>query len=159
MARFRNSLRDGSPLDMDLNTAFVSIIPKAGKDRSVVCNYRPILLINNDLKIMTKILASRFSRFIANYIHKDQVVFILGRQGLDQVRKAIDIISLLQSHWDRGVPQKGFLILIDLQKAFDSVSWPYLFEILERWGFGAKFLGTMHSLYSTPSTQIRLMGH
>lgn len=108
---------------------------------------------------MTKILATRMSSFIAKYVHKDQVRFIPGKQGPDQVRRAIDLISLFHSQWDGGTPQEGFLVSIDLQKAFDSVSWPYHFDILERWGFGPKFMGTVHSLYSTPSAQIRLMGY
>lgn len=58
-----------------------------------------------------------------------------------------------------GAPRKkGFLLSIDLQKAFDSVSWPYLFEILERWGFGPNFRGIVALLYSIPSAQVRLMG-
>lgn len=103
---------------------------------------------------MMKILAMRQSTFIATYIHKDQVGFIQGRQGPDQIRRAIDIISN-----GMGGQQEGFLLSTDLQKAFDSIAWPYLFEILERWGFGPKFLGIIHSLYSIPSAQIRLMGH
>lgn len=159
LARFFNSLRDGAPLPSDLNSAFISVIPKQGKDPSEVSSYRPISLINNDLKIMTKILANRMSNFIANYIHRDQVGFIPGRQGPDQVRRAIDLISLLQSKWDGGPAQKGFLLSLDLQKAFDSVSWPYLFDILERCGFGDGFRTIIHTLYSSPSAQVQLMGH
>lgn len=55
---FFNSLRDGIPIDKDLNTAYILAIPKPGKCTTEVSNYRPISLINNDLKIMTKILAS-----------------------------------------------------------------------------------------------------
>ena len=62
---------------------------------------------------MTKILANRLSRFIASYVHKDQVGFIPGRQGADQIRRAIDIVSLLQSQWDGGPRQEGFLLSID----------------------------------------------
>lgn len=148
-----------SPLDNALNCAYVSIIPKPGKDASDVSHYHPISLINNDLKIMMKILAVRLSSLIVNYIHKDQVGFIPGIQGPDQIRRAIDLISLLHYRWDKGPPQDGFLLSIDLQKAVDSVSWSYLFEILERWGFGSKFLTTMHALYLKRSAQIRLMGH
>lgn len=96
--------------------------------------------------------------FIPNYIHKYQVGFIPGRQGPDQIRRAIDIISILHSQWDGGSPQKGFVLSIDLHKTFDSVSWPYVFEILERWGFGPNFRGIVISFFSTPSAQVRLMG-
>lgn len=44
---------------------------------------------------------------------------------------------------------------IDLQKAINTVSWPYLFDVVRRWGFSPN----IHSLYSSLSAQIRLMGH
>lgn len=64
---------------------------------------------------------------------------IPGRQGPDQMR-ALDFISLLKSGWDRGLPQEGFLLYIDLQRAFNTVTWPYLLATLERWRFGTNFL-------------------
>lgn len=60
---------DETHLGSDLNTAYIPVIPKPGKDASDVSIYRPISLINNDLKIMPKILAMRFSSVIAKYIH------------------------------------------------------------------------------------------
>lgn len=96
------------PLGADLNSAYISVIPKPGKDTSEVGNYRPISLINSNNKIMTKILANRVASFIPSYIHREQVGFIPGTQGPDQIRKTIEIISLLKSQWDRGPPSKRF---------------------------------------------------
>lgn len=103
-------------------------------------------------------MANRVASFIPSYIHKDKVGFIPGRQGTDQIRRTIDIISLLQSHWDGSPPQKGFLLSIDLHKAFDSIDWTYLSDILWKWGFGPYCLNLIHSLYSNPTAQVRLMG-
>lgn len=51
MATFFNSKKSGSPMDTHLNTAFIAVIPKPNKNHEEVENYRPISLINNDLKI------------------------------------------------------------------------------------------------------------
>lgn len=147
LPRFFKALRWGAPLDTFLNSAYISVIRKPGKDTSSLSNYRPISLINNDLKILTKILADRMASFIWLYIHKDRVGFIPGLQGPDQICRAIDIISLLHSQ-----------LSLDLQKAFDSVSWLYRFSILKRWGFGETFFNIINALYSTPEAQIRLQG-
>lgn len=155
MARFFNAKTRGDPLDSQLNYAFITVIPKPDKDPGVVGNYRPISLINNDLKIMTKIMAKHLSSFIGKYVHKDQVGFIPNRQGLDQIRRTIDIVLVLQSGWDGGPGQAGMLLSLDLQKAFNSVSWSYLFTVMEHWGFGPRFLGL---LYSTQVARIRLQG-
>lgn len=159
MATFFNAKMSRDPLSPDLNTAFINVIPKPDKNPKQVGNYRQILLINNDLKILTKILANRLASFISSYIHKDQVGFIPGRQGLDQTRRAIDIVFILQSNWTGGTKQQGLLLSLDIQKAFDSVSWPYILMLLEHWGFGHRFLGLMRVLYSCPRALIRLQGN
>lgn len=48
---------------------------------------------------------------------------------------------------------------LDLQKDINLVSWPYLFNILQRWGFGQRFMGLMTALYSHPEARIRLQGY
>ena len=159
MVRFFNSKARGEQFDSQINTALITVIPKPDKNPEDVQNYRPISLINNDLKVLTKILANRLAGFIGQYIHGNQVGFIPGRQGPDQIRRAIDIVSILQTNWPGGIPQKGFLLSLDLQKAFDSVSWAYIFSILERWGFGSNFLGLIGALYANPRALVRINGH
>lgn len=157
LTKFFNEKATGSPLNPDLNTAFITVILKQEKNPKEVGNYRPISWINNDLKILTKILANRLNSFIKSYIYKDQVSFIPGRQGPDQTRRTIDIASILQMNWPGGVRQQGMLLSLDIQKAFDSVSWQYIFSLFDHWGFGERFLGTIEALYSWPTALIRLL--
>lgn len=70
----------------------IPVIPKLGKDHS---NCRPISLINNDLYMLTKIMVNRLSAFISRFVHKDQMGFIPGRQGPDEIHRAVVVISLL----------------------------------------------------------------
>jgi len=50
------------------------------------------------------------------------------------------------------------LLKLDISKAFDTVSWQFLLEILQAWGFGARWRGWISLLLSTPSTRILLYG-
>ncbi|CAI9580517.1 unnamed protein product [Staurois parvus] len=51
------------------------------------------------------------------------------------------------------------LLSLDIRKAFDSLSWSYLFQILERWSFSPKFKASLHSLSSNTTAQISLQSH
>lgn len=61
MVRMFNGLGDGATLPRDTLRAHISLIPKEGKDPSACGSYRPISLLDLDLKVFTKILANRLT--------------------------------------------------------------------------------------------------
>ena len=82
-----------------------------------------------------------------------QNAFIPGRSLHDNfmlVRQSARLLHQL------GEPR--VLLKLDLAKAFDSVSWPFLFEVLGRYGFSERFLGWLAILLSSASTKVLLNG-
>lgn len=84
-----NALLKQHSFGRDTLTAIISMIPKPNTDNSLWFDYRPISLINLDIKILAKIMALRLNPIIGGLIHKDQVCFIPRRQASDNIRRVI----------------------------------------------------------------------
>lgn len=95
-----NSIPQDRPLPADTLRSHIVVIPKEGKDPCVCPSYRPIWLLNLDLKIFMKILSKRMMPSIAQLIHLDQVGFTLGREARDNTSRVLSLIHtcILDSH-------------------------------------------------------------
>src|SRR6185295_3539638 len=56
-----NSVLSGGPAPPSWSRTLVSLIPKPGRDLSSIANWRPITLANCDVKIFSRMLASRLA--------------------------------------------------------------------------------------------------
>lgn len=133
--------------------ALISLVPKKGKDPCECRNYRPISLIQMDVKIISKVLANRLNKVITSLIHPDQVGFIHGRNASDNIRRFINIM------WKVANDQSPMAaISLDGEKAFDTVEITYLFKILETYGFGSIFTNWIKLLYKQPEAAVQTNG-
>lgn len=114
---------DGGEVPLDETKTYISVIPKPNKDSTDILNCQPILLINCDLKTLTKkLLALSLNTFLAQYIHKDQSEFITGFQTLDQICRSITLISVVHANWNAPLTREPMLLSLDLHKAFDGLN-------------------------------------
>ena len=50
-----------------------------GKDRALLENWRPISLVNVDMKIMSKVIAARIKKVLPSIIHYNQTGYVKDR--------------------------------------------------------------------------------
>ncbi|GJS69804.1 RNA-directed DNA polymerase, eukaryota, reverse transcriptase zinc-binding domain protein [Tanacetum coccineum] len=115
------------------NASFIALIPKM-QDARVVKDFRPISLIGSVYKIIAKILANRLVGVLGDLIHEVQSAFIANRQILDGPFILDELI-----HWCRSKNKQAMIFKVNFEKAYDSVRWDYLNDVLNKYGFGSKW--------------------
>ena len=65
--------------------AMITLLEKKDKDKRFLKNWRPISLINVDVKIASKALGKRLEPRLPSLIHHSQTAFIKGRSIFDAV--------------------------------------------------------------------------
>ena len=134
---------DKGLLPQSLRQAVITVLHKSGKDASFVKNYRPISLLNTDYKIMTKSLANRMNTTLTNIISRDQTGFIKNRYIGENIRLISDIVDITES---KKIP--GLLLLLDFEKAYDTVEWKFLSEVIKQFNFGSSLLKWIQLCYT-----------
>uniref|UniRef100_A0A3P9JT67 Reverse transcriptase domain-containing protein n=1 Tax=Oryzias latipes TaxID=8090 RepID=A0A3P9JT67_ORYLA len=133
--------------------ANISVIPKEGKDPLNCSSFRPISVLNVDYKLFTAIMAKRLESVLPCLINTGQTGFISQRQTHDNIRRTLHIWSHIQKN-----KIEAAMVSLDAEKAFDSVSWCFLYKVLERFGFHYKFIQVIKSLYTIPTACIKING-
>nr|GEX55860.1 RNA-directed DNA polymerase, eukaryota [Tanacetum cinerariifolium] len=107
-------------------------------------NSFPISLIGSLYKVVTKILAIKLSSVIANLISDVQTAFLPNRQILDGPFIINELLS-----WCKHKKQQAMIFKVDFAKAYDSIRWNFLDDVLQSFGFGSKWrywiLGSLSS--------------
>ncbi|KAJ0055440.1 hypothetical protein NL108_018665 [Boleophthalmus pectinirostris] len=152
LAVFMDLGRLGQLLD-SFRTGIVTLVPK-DRDKTDLTNWRPITLLNVDLKIFSKILASRLSMFLGDLIHPDQGCAVPGRRITDSLVLIRDTICYAR---DRNI--RLVVLNLDFEKAFDRVSHQYLFEVLRNVGLPDRFIEWVGLLYRGISSKFIVNGH
>lgn len=73
--------------------AVITLIEKKDKDRRWIKNWRPISLVNVDVKIGSKAIAKRLENVLPHFIHYDQNAFVKGRTIFDATRTISDVLE------------------------------------------------------------------
>ena len=125
----------------------ITLIDKKGKNREYLENWRPISLLNVDVKIASKAIAYRLRKVLPYLIHPNQTAYIKNRHIGDTIRTLLDIME-----YTKTVNIPGLFVFVDFEKAFDSVEWNLMSEALKAFNFGPGIIDWFETFYMNISS-------
>ena len=130
-----NCIHEQGQLSVSLRKSILTCLPKGNKDRKFIKNWRPISLLCVVYKLASSVIAARLKPHLEHIISSSQSGFLKGRHMGECTRIIYDIMYHTEK---KHIP--GLLMLIDFEKAFDSLSWKFLYKTLNYFGFNEKFI-------------------
>ena len=136
-----------------MRSSVTRLLYKKRGDIKELKNWRPILLLNVDYKIISKAITLRLSQVIDSLFGPDQTCSVPRRSisfNLPLLHDVLDYIDCTDG--------AGSLLSLDQEKAFDHVNCSFLFYLLSHFGFGPDFLKWVQILYFEANMHIILNG-
>ena len=132
----------------------ITCLPKEGKPKHFLKNWRPISLLNVDYKIVSTCVANRIKLVLDYLISETQTGFMKGRYIGECTRLICDLLERVD---EENIP--GLLVLLDFEKAFDSIEWNFICEALNFLGFGNTIVQWFRTLYNNSKSCIQNNGY
>ena len=115
-------------------------------------DYRPITLLNTELKILARVLANRLQLVISDLIGSEQTFAVKGRSIQDNLHLIREVLEGIEDG------TKAALISLDQSKAFDRVDHQFLATVLETAGFKPEFRRWISMMYHNPQAVVQVNG-
>lgn len=137
-----------------VNCTSVTLIPKI-QNACEAKHFRPIACCTVCYKIIAKILTARLQKVVGEVVDGAQAGFIPGRHLADNIFLATELLK----GYTRKAISPRCMLKVDLQKAYDSVEWPFLQSVLEELGFPAVFISWIMGCITSVSYSLLINGH
>jgi len=134
------------------NASFIALVPKV-KDPSSLEQYRPISLVGAIYKVIAKVLVDRIKKVLNFVVDESQSAFLKGRGILDSVLVANEVVEDLRR---RG--RSGLCLKVDFEKAYDSVRWEFLYDMLYKMSFHSKWVMWMRGCMESATVSVLVNG-
>ncbi|XP_058745931.1 uncharacterized protein LOC131618790 [Vicia villosa] len=135
-----------------ISASFIALIPKCDNPQWLH-EFCPISLVTSLYKILAKLMANRLKKCIGKLISGYQTAFVPGRQIQDGVLVLNEVIDLAKRSG-----QECCILKVDFAKAYDNVSWDFLFYVLRMSGFGVKWISWIKACIYNCSMSVLVNG-
>ena len=87
-------------------------------------------------KVITKILAQRLGLVVSKLVSEEQCGFMKGRNIHEQIALASEMMHEVKIKRYGG----NLALKLDITQVFDTLNWQFLWSIMEKFGFGSKWM-------------------
>ncbi|CAH9104768.1 unnamed protein product, partial [Cuscuta epithymum] len=136
-----------------INHIVITLIPKTSHSPKA-SDYRPISCTNVLYKVIAKIIAARLTLCLPGLVNQTQGAFVDGCLMFDNIFLAQELVR----GYNRKRISPRYMIMVDLRKAYDTISWDFLRNVLRGLGFPDRFVGWIMECVSITSFSISLNG-
>ncbi|XP_074283325.1 uncharacterized protein LOC141607874 [Silene latifolia] len=99
-------------------------------------------------------LLNQLARILPDIISKNQGAFVKGRSILENILICQDLVRM----YNRGMVSPRCMFKLDLQKAYDSIEWQFVDQMLDALNFPEHFRKLIMLCITTPSYTLNLNG-
>ena len=145
-------LRSGCML-REINCTITALVPKVPNPSSMH-DCRPISCCNTIYKCISKIIAAKIKRCLPDIIFPDQTSFVQGRSIDEKIFLTQELMK--NYHYDFEHPRCA--LKFDLKKAYDSIRWGCILDILSAMGTPSTLLRCIKTCITTPKFSICVDG-
>lgn len=152
LTRLFNAIGATGQLPVGFTKGAIVVIYKSGS-RADPASYRPITLLNTDYRLLAKLLAYRLKSVQAKVIEPEQTAFLPDRCIGDNIM----LLQLLPHALPAS--SEAVAVFLDFTKAYDTVSRPFLYRLLQEAGLGGGFLRWVQLLLQQTLSCAVVNGH
>ncbi|XP_024626870.1 uncharacterized protein [Medicago truncatula] len=143
--------RNGRP-SKGINSTFIDLIPKIDNPHRLN-DFCPIALVGCLYKILAKLLANRLRQVMGTVISDTQSAFVKNWQIIDGILVANEVVDEA-----RKLKKELLLFKVDFEKAYDSVDWGYLDEVMGKMAFPTLWRKWIRECISTTTASVLVNG-
>ena len=135
------------------NTTVTAVLPKPGANHEGAAGYRPIALINANVKLFATILYNKLRKPLDEVLPEEQNGFRAWRSTIDHIAT---LRMLRQSCQASG--ESPCFCYVDLQQAFDSIPRELVYRVLRERGLPEALVKQVEKMHQGHAFKVRRDG-